>query len=78
MLTRNSHPRENTAGAVSLVGPKPWEYARLIKQQWRLAAHGAPSPTVQRRQIADSYAAAALEWYYMVFCEKDKSFSLPV
>lgn len=75
MLHRN--PREETAGTVAIMGYKPWETARLIKQQWDEVDEGGPKPTVFRIQNAAAFAAAATEWYFSVKCGKTWNQSIP-
>jgi hypothetical protein len=72
------HPRNQTAGAFALTAEQLWVLARLLKQQW--AGHGeprGPRPAIQRVQSATSFAAAAMEWLWLIDCGKLGNDSTP-
>lgn len=82
MLIPSSYPRLTTHGAAipaDSPGHSSASAARLLKKAWdKVGSHGGPKPKLQRVQNGPSYAAAALEWYFLTLCGRSKEYTIPV
>lgn len=81
-LMASSYPRQTTHGA-AIPGDSPGNSsaftARSLKKAWdKVGNHGGPKPTLQLVQNGPSYAAAALEWYFLTLCGRSKEYTIPV
>ncbi|KAF2428716.1 hypothetical protein EJ08DRAFT_662315 [Tothia fuscella] len=79
-LIPGAYPHDVTHGAVMLKlqgNQTPWGAARALKQAWRYAGWGRDLPKLRRVQNADSYAAAATEWYFLTLCGRSGKCSVP-
>ncbi|QDS73596.1 hypothetical protein FKW77_001560 [Venturia effusa] len=76
------YPRLTTHGATvsaDLSGELPAVAARSLKKAWDDAAsHGGAAAPLQRVQNGPSYAAAAVEWYFLTLCGRDREYAIPI
>lgn len=84
MLIESRYPRLTTHGAATLadspVHPSASASdARLLKKAWDdVKSHDGHKPALQRVQNGSSYAAAALEWYFLTLCRRSKDYTIPI
>ncbi|RDI78162.1 hypothetical protein Vi05172_g11902 [Venturia inaequalis] len=79
----NRYPRLTTHGA-AIPADSPVHSsasastARSLKKVWDdVKSHGGSKPALKTVQNGPSYAAAALEWYFLTLCGRSRNYSIP-